>query len=496
MLHAPRDPQCQTSPRSHKTAVVRIVLAVASLLAINDRIAVAVVHDGEHPPGVRALKPAEVYAPSLLPDRIILTWAGDPTTTQSVTWRTSTEVATGKAQIAEATPGPEFAKKAKEQIAESVALKSDLNTAHFHSVTFKELTPGTKYAYRVGDGTNWSEWFQFTTADILEKPFSFIYFGDAQNDLRSMWSRVIREAYSDAPKASFLLHAGDLINTAQSDGEWGEWFGAGGWLNAMIPNVPVAGNHEQHKLPEGKTQLTHHWRPQFTLPEHGPEGLEESCYTFEYQNTRFIILNSNTKIPEQTKWLDAILSKNTKPWVICSFHHPVFSTAKSRDNAALREAWKPVLDKYRVDLVLQGHDHSYGRTGLDTPSTDPDAKPASTVENVPTGVTHRDDHHGTVYVVSVSGPKMYNVTQKPFMVRMGEDTQLYQIITIDGLKLRYEARTANGQIYDAFQLDKAIGEPNRLIEIQPEIDERRRPPATAPTPAPSSNGEAAASPVK
>jgi len=118
------------------------------------------------------------------------------------------------------------------------------------------------------------------------------------------------------------------------------------------------------------------------------------------------------------------------------------------------------------------------------------------VENVPTGVTHRDDHHGTVYVVSVSGPKMYNVTPKPFMVRMGEDTQLYQIITLDGLKLRYEARTANGQIYDAFHLEKTIGEPNTLIEIQPEIEERRRPPATPPTPAPAPNAEAAASPVK
>lgn len=495
-LHAPRGPQWPAFWITSHRILVRISISFAALIVTYGFPAIAISHDGEHPPGVRALKPAEVYAPSLLPDRIILTWAGDPTTTQSVTWRTSTEVATGKAQIAEATPGPEFAKKAKEQIAESVALKSDLNTAHYHSVTFKELTPGTKYAYRVGDGTNWSEWLQFTTADILEKPFSFIYFGDAQNDLRSMWSRVIREAYSDAPKAKFLLHAGDLINTAQSDGEWGEWFGAGGWLNAMIPNVPVAGNHEQHKLPEGKTQLTHHWRPQFTLPEHGPEGLEESCYTFEYQNARFIILNSNTKIPEQTKWLDGILSKNTKPWIICSFHHPIFSTAKSRDNAALRDAWKPILDKYRVDLVLQGHDHSYGRTGLDTPSTDPDAKPASTVENVPTGATHRDDHHGTVYVVSVSGPKMYNVTQKPFMERMGEDTQLYQIISIDGLKLRYEARTANGQIYDAFHLEKTIGEPNTLIEIQPEIKERRRPPATPPPPAPVPNAEAAASPVK
>ena len=130
MLHIPSAPQCSSILCSSKRAVARILLAVASLLAINDRLAIAVVHDGDHPPGVRALKPAEVYAPSLLPDRIILTWAGDPTNTQSVTWRTSTEVAAGKAQIAEATPGPEFAKKAKEQIAESVALKSDLNTAH------------------------------------------------------------------------------------------------------------------------------------------------------------------------------------------------------------------------------------------------------------------------------------------------------------------------------------------------------------------------------
>ncbi len=45
-----------------------------------------------------------------------------------------------------------------------------------------------------------------------------------------MWSRVIREAYSDAPKAKFMIHAGDLINNAEKDAEWGEWFGAGGWL--------------------------------------------------------------------------------------------------------------------------------------------------------------------------------------------------------------------------------------------------------------------------
>ena len=45
--------------------------------------------------------------------------------------------------------------------------------------------------YRVGDGVNWSEWFHFRTASDRPEPFSFIYFGDAQTDLKSLWSRVI-----------------------------------------------------------------------------------------------------------------------------------------------------------------------------------------------------------------------------------------------------------------------------------------------------------------
>jgi len=449
-------------------------------------------HDGDdHAHAPRAVKPAEMYAPTLMPDRIVLTWTGDPKTSQAVSWRTSTEVAHGKAEIAVATSGPEFVKTAKGMDATSVALKSDLNTAHYHSVEFRDLAPGTKYAYRVGDGVNWSEWFHFSTARVEQEPFSFIYFGDAQNDIRTLWSRVIREAYSDAPKAKFLLHAGDLVNTAQSEAEWGEWFGAGAWLNATIPNVPVVGNHEMHKVDEQRRQVTHHWRPQFTLPIQGPEGLEETCYTFEYQNTRFVILNSNLKIQEQAKWLDEVLTQNTKPWVVCSLHNPIFSTAKDRDNAALRAAWKPILDKHRVDLVLQGHDHSYGRTGLETPSGLPE-----TTGNVPTGVTHRDGHHGTVYVVSVSGPKMYNVAPKPFMVRLAEDTQLYQVIQIYGMTLSYEARTATGELYDAFRLEKTVGEVNRLIDLQPQTPERRRPPATVPagTVGPANAANAAAAP--
>ena len=438
---------------------------------------------------VAALAPEKLYAPTVMPDRIVLGLSGDPKTTLSVNWRTSVDVTVGVAEIVLAEAGPYFPERAKQLTAATEALTTDLSTAHYHCVNFTELKPGSIYAYRVGDGTNWSEWFQFRTAAESNQPFSFIYFGDAQNDLRSRWSRVIREAYRDAPDAAFLLHAGDLINVAEADKEWGEWFGAGAWLNAMVPNVAVPGNHEQAKLDDGKRRLSHHWRPSFSMPPNGPSGLEETCFTIQYHNMLLIGLNSNERQAEQVAWLENVLAENRSQWVVCSFHHPIYSTGKDRDNAELRALWKPIFDKYRVDLVLTGHDHTYGRTGFSVPpatsgkadkiSQKADQKLFAVSarvgdENVPSGVQKVDAETGTVYVVSVSGPKMYNHNRQDFMKRVAEDTQLYQVIHIDGDRLRFEARTAIGELYDAFELRKQPGQINKLVEIDPEVPQRLR----------------------
>src|SRR5687768_1936525 len=40
------------------------------------------------------------HAPRPLPDRIVLTWAGDPASTQAVTWRTDVSVRRALAEIA------------------------------------------------------------------------------------------------------------------------------------------------------------------------------------------------------------------------------------------------------------------------------------------------------------------------------------------------------------------------------------------------------------
>lgn len=412
------------------------------------------------------------YHPTVMPDRVVLTWCGDPARSQAVTWRTDAAVEMGLAELAVADDDGQFARRARQIKATSTKLTIRSAIVRCHSARFEALSPGTKYAYRVGDGRNWTEWFHFITAEDTARPFSFLYFGDAQEERKSLWPRVIREACREAPKARFLLHAGDLVNSATSDEEWGDWFQGAGWLNAMTPNVPTPGNHEYAFSPNSAVPvLTEHWRNQFTLPENGPPGLEESTYFLDYQGVRIVSLNSNEKLVEQASWLDRILESNPCRWTIVAFHHPIYSAARSRDNALLRKLWQPVFDKHRVDLALQGHDHSYARTGLVRGSGG-----VGDEKNLPSGVTARDASSGTVYVVSVSGPKMYDMDRpvRSEFRRVAEDVQLFQIITVDGDELHFVAKTATGTDYDGFTLRKRAGMPNELIEQAPSLPPRLR----------------------
>lgn len=153
------------------------------------------------------------------------------------------------AEIALADGAPKFWRNGKVLTARTATMDAmKISTAeviaNYHSVTFADLLPDTMYAYRVGDGEHWSEWFQFRTASKSPKPFSFLYVGDAQNFILELWSRLIREGFRKAPDARFIIHAGDLVNNAHSERQWHEWHMAGGWLHGMLASVPVPGNHE------------------------------------------------------------------------------------------------------------------------------------------------------------------------------------------------------------------------------------------------------------
>ncbi|MBK9169399.1 MAG: metallophosphoesterase family protein [Bryobacterales bacterium] len=401
----------------------------------------------------RRLDPAVVYGPGPAPDRIVLTWAGDPASTQAVTWRTDTSVTSAVAEIAAATDGPEFSLKPRRVPAATEPLRSDLNEAHYHSVHFTGLDPDSLYCYRVGDGFNWSEWNQFRTAAKGPAPLTLLYVGDAQNAIWQLWSRVIRLSVLTAPGARFIVHAGDLINKSGADAEWGEWHRAADWINRTIPSFPTPGNHEY-----GGGSLDDHWRPQFTLPENGLPELKETNYFVDIQGVRMVSLDSMRMQQEQIDWLDRTLAGNPNRWTILTFHYPLYSAGKGRDMKKLRDLWQPVLDRHAVDLVLTGHDHTYARS------------------NLLSGTNARSGKAGTVYVVSVSGPKMGQLTSDVWWERAAEDSQLFQVIRIDGGRLHYKSFTARGNLYDAFELRKQKGKANKLVNLVPASPENRRAP--------------------
>ena len=72
---------------------------------------------------------------------------------------------------------------------------------------FTELESETQYLYRVGDGSNWSEWIEFTTASSEPEPFSF---NGKYTQLRyvNVWPRPIQQ-----PRPPVWIPGGGSVET-------------------------------------------------------------------------------------------------------------------------------------------------------------------------------------------------------------------------------------------------------------------------------------------
>jgi hypothetical protein len=377
------------------------------------------------------------------PERIILNLTDTPTESMTVTWRTCAQEMIPLVQIALFTKSADFEENATTLRAECEIVRWGKKPYAYHySAVFDALTPNTVYAYRVGAEDNWSEWNQFKTASKRHDPFTFVYLGDPQEEVKSKCSHIFRAAYANAPKADFWLFVDDLVDNGDRDEEWAELFYALGWIPGMTPMILVPGNHEypdKRFLERKEYKLFHLWRPHFTLPENGPRGLEETACFIDYQGTRFVMLNGNEKLEEQAEWLEKILSNNPQRWTILGIHQPIYSTARYRRDSKRQDILMPVLDKYSVDLVLQGHNHTYCRT-----------------YKIKDGLRVEDHEKGTVYVTSVSSPKSYRLitNDKDLMAKMETGRQLFQAIHVDYNHLLYTSFDAQGEVFDSFTLEK------------------------------------------
>jgi len=391
------------------------------------------------------------FAPTVFPDRIMLTIPGDPATSRAVSWHTVYEdtVSIGEISLMDAAP---ILEENKVTVTGTFTPWENGSLASMgHKVIFENLKPDTKYAYRVGDDENWSEWFQFKTSSDKAEPFSFIYLGDVQNEVKSYGSRILRQAYSHFPDADFMLFTGDLVKVSNEE-YWREFFYAGGWIFGMMPGVPTPGNHEYDEHVVQTRTFSKHWNQIFTLPPNGPsEKFNNRLYFIDYQGVRFVSVDSpaygeNSKDDKMIMdWLDRTLESNPNRWVVVFTHYPIYYCCQGRDKKSYQDAGKAIFEKYGVDIVLQGHDHTYCRG-----------------QNLPDAAANSKNH--PMYIVSVAGEKMYGLNINFWSDRVASNTQLYQNISFSGDTLSYKSFTVSGDLYDEFMLIKDKTGINRFIE--------------------------------
>ncbi|WP_067562192.1 metallophosphoesterase [Nocardia acidivorans] len=156
---------------------------------------------------------------------------------------------------------------------------------------------------------------------------------------------------------------------------WDVYFGAIESSASTTPWMFATGNHDMEAAYHTHGYGGHLARLDF--PGNGPTGCP-SAYSFTYGNVAVLSLDANDVSYEigantgysggaQNSWVERTLagyrSNPDIDFIVCFFHHCAYSTTDSHaSDGGVRDAWCALFDRYRVDLVLQGHNHVFERT--------------------------------------------------------------------------------------------------------------------------------------
>ena len=233
-----------------------------------------------------------------------------------------------------------------------------------HEVRIEGLTAETQYFYRIvttdaaGRSVE-SRVSTFVTAVREESPFAFAIISDTQTNA-DIAHQVAKHAWAQRP--SFLLHPGDLVETGTNDSHWTQhFFPSLDPLISRVPFYPVLGNHEQNAS---------NYYEYVSVPD------PEYYYEFRYGNAHFFMVDTNRNVDqgsEQYQWLDKALAASDATWKFACHHHPPYSsdendygdlwqTSKSTRGDLRARQLSGLYDKHGVDIVWNGHIHSYERT--------------------------------------------------------------------------------------------------------------------------------------
>ena len=176
------------------------------------------------------------------------------------------------------------------------------------------------------------------------------------------WNRTLEIAEAQNPDISFIISAGDQVNKTglPKEEEYAAYLAPD-----ILKSLPVAttiGNHDS---------LNPDYMYHFNNPNTTEYGVTQAGgdYYYSYGAGLFIVLNTNNyNVAEHEKTIaEAIKSDPEAQWRIVTIHQDIYGTGldhSDTDGMILRTQLTPIFDKYDIDVVLQGHDHTYSRSKL------------------------------------------------------------------------------------------------------------------------------------
>lgn len=185
--------------------------------------------------------------------------------------------------------------------------------------------------------------------------FTFAAFGDTRSDARSH-AAVVQEIVGWHPE--FVVQSGDLVDRGTDAAEWAQFDAIEEPFKANnIATYPARGNHD----------IGPYYMARVTEKYDSGNGF---YYAFTRHDNRFIIVDSfedYDPTSEQYHWLEAELGKAEKTALntFVMFHESPFSVGPHGPTPEAQEYLHPLFVKYRVRLVICGHDHLYYRTRRD-----------------------------------------------------------------------------------------------------------------------------------
>lgn len=381
------------------------------------------------------------FPSSKQPDPVLLTWSDDPGVSQSIQWRTDTEVKDGVVRYRKRTTeqgrteSPWQVARAQYIVMEDRQLLND-RYVHWFSATLLGLEPDTEYDYEVGSETAdvWSEKATFRTAPASPKPFTFVYFSDTH--CSPDWGKLLHAAFERHPETAFYTISGDLVSTGLYRDDWDCLFAYSTDVFRQRPIMPAIGNHDNQDGLGCSMYLQ-----LFTLPRNGPPSLEpERAYSFRYSNALFVVLDATADVSAQTEWLKNRLASSQEPWKFVIFHFPPYCLEPDfdEDYADIRAKWGAQFDAYHVTMVLTGHVHDYVRT-----------------YPLKGGKVMSSPREGTTYVTSVAIPgrtRPFELPPHAAAAFVGEAT--YQVIQVDDSRVSYKAYDMSGAVRDEFIIER------------------------------------------